>query len=110
MEFFATSYGKGAVDGVGGTIKRVVYRRVMARKVVVNHASSFAKAASNVPGTKIKTVFVPLAEIEGEWQLLDTRWEQATTLKGTQTLHQVVAREYPYTLHYAHVAGASLRR
>lgn len=30
--FFATSHGKGAVDGVGGAIKRLVHRQIMGRK------------------------------------------------------------------------------
>lgn len=43
--FFATSHGKGAVDGVGGTVKRCVSAAILSRKVVVNNASSFAKVA-----------------------------------------------------------------
>ena len=40
--FFATSQGKGVVDGVGGTIKRLVWKAFIARKAsVVVDAESF---------------------------------------------------------------------
>ena len=34
--FFATSHGKGVVDGLGGTAKRVVWDRIRAGTVVTN--------------------------------------------------------------------------
>ena len=33
--FLATSHGKGVVDGVGGTIKRLVWKALIARKAAV---------------------------------------------------------------------------
>lgn len=44
--YFATSHGKGAVDGVGGTVKRTVWSAVSTRKVQsVVSAKSFADVA-----------------------------------------------------------------
>lgn len=43
--FFATAHGKGPVDGVGGTVKRAVWRRILQKQVVVNTAEDFAKVA-----------------------------------------------------------------
>ena len=53
---FATSQGKGAVDGVGGAVKRVVWNSVRSRMNIVNNASSFTKAAgtSHVEVVKVK--------------------------------------------------------
>lgn len=39
--FFATSHDKGATDGVGGTIKRLVWSQVLIRKDVVCDANPF---------------------------------------------------------------------
>ena len=39
--FFATSHGKGAVDGVGGVLKRRAWKKVKARQVVVRNAAEF---------------------------------------------------------------------
>ena len=38
--------GKGPMDGVGGTIKRVIYGLVKSRKIVINSAEEFAAEAS----------------------------------------------------------------
>lgn len=42
--FFATSHGKGCVDGIGATTKMVVRRHVRARDCAVNDATDFVKA------------------------------------------------------------------
>lgn len=45
--FFATSHGKGLVDGIGGTIKRSVWNFVKANEnCVVSTASQFATVAA----------------------------------------------------------------
>ncbi|GBL84690.1 hypothetical protein AVEN_191141-1 [Araneus ventricosus] len=46
--FFATSHGKRAVDGVGGTVKGVVYRGIMSEKFTPspNDAKSIAECAN----------------------------------------------------------------
>ena len=43
--FFATRHGKGAVDGVGGTVKPIVWSRVLAGKAVVTDAQAFCRCA-----------------------------------------------------------------
>ena len=44
--YFATSHGKGAVDGVGGTVKRTVWNAVSTRKVQsITSAECFAVVA-----------------------------------------------------------------
>lgn len=47
--YFATSHGKGVVDGVGGTIKRLVWKALAARKAaVVVDAKSFYNVAKQL--------------------------------------------------------------
>ena len=47
--FFATSHGKGVVDGLRGTVKRVVWTAVSTRKVPqVLNAEEFAKVATQM--------------------------------------------------------------
>ncbi|KAL2102344.1 hypothetical protein ACEWY4_001512 [Coilia grayii] len=46
--YFATSHGKGAVDGVGGTVKRAVGTAVLSRQVVLLNAGTFAETARRV--------------------------------------------------------------
>ena len=51
--FFATSHGKGPVDGIGGSVKRHVWTAVKTRKVIVNDAASFVLAC-NAPGIALQ--------------------------------------------------------
>ncbi|CAM4573558.1 unnamed protein product [Leuciscus chuanchicus] len=53
---FATSHGKGAVDGVGATVKRAVNTDVLSRQaILVTDAASFADSAKkSCPNIKIK--------------------------------------------------------
>ena len=39
--FFASGHGKGPVDGIGGSVKRTVWRAVQSRKAFVNDSKSF---------------------------------------------------------------------
>ena len=50
QHFFGTSQGKSAVDGVGGTLKRVVYRGLMVEKWIPSliDAKSLAECANSV--------------------------------------------------------------
>ena len=52
---FAMSHGEGAVDGIGGTVKRNVWMEALSRKVVVNSLEEFCSVANK----KDKNVEVP---------------------------------------------------
>jgi hypothetical protein len=56
--FFSTSHGKGAVDGIGGTAKRTVWRRVKARLIPnVECADQFVAAlVANESHLSLKTL------------------------------------------------------
>jgi hypothetical protein len=44
--FFATSHGKGAVDGIGAVVKTEMRKKILARKVSINCARDFVAAHS----------------------------------------------------------------
>lgn len=60
--FFATSHGKVAVDGVGGTVKRLVHRAILSRKYLLKSAADYAACAKDL--TKIQIIHVSDVEIE----------------------------------------------
>ena len=77
--FFATAHGKGPVDGVGGTVKRAVWRRILQEKVVVNSAHEFYQCAQQccpnvcmqfVQSSEIAQV---RSELEGLWAANEPR-------------------------------------
>ena len=45
--FFASSHGKGAVDGVGAVLKRKAWQKVKARQVIIRDAAEFTKAVGD---------------------------------------------------------------
>ncbi|GFQ76814.1 retrovirus-related Pol polyprotein from transposon TNT 1-94 [Trichonephila clavata] len=49
--FFAASHGKGAVDGISGSVKRSVWIAVKSRKAIVNSALEFYGLARSLSKT-----------------------------------------------------------
>ena len=93
--FFATSHGKGACDGIGGTVKRLVALESL-RRVKGNYILS-AKQMFNYCRDKIEKIkffYIPKREMEQiERPLLDVRYESGDTVPGTQSYHQFYALE-----------------
>ena len=77
--FFATSHGKGAVDGVGAIVKRAVWSQVKQRKVEINNAEDFVVAAGKTV-KNINILHLSEEEIEANRKILDSRWKLATVL------------------------------
>ena len=72
--FFGTAHGKGPVDGVGGTVKRAVWRRVLQKQVVLSSAEDFAEAAASAC-QNIKILFVSSDQVQEIRQELDSSWQ-----------------------------------
>ena len=54
-------HGKGPMDGVGGTVKNVVFRKVKSGQVVINSSQEFSDAVKSfVPS--INAVYLPESE------------------------------------------------
>ena len=60
--FFATSNGKGPVDGIGGTIKKMAMQKVIQRKLYITNAASFYDAVNGE--SNVKVFLVEAEEIE----------------------------------------------
>ena len=75
--FFATSHGKGAVDGIGGTVKRSVWRNVRITAVAPVDAESYAKLANEL--IENVTILYISAEaitenVPPDWQFGKRQW------------------------------------
>lgn len=77
--FFATSHGKGAVDGVGGTVKRAVWHRVLRNKVIVNSSEAFADVAKGCC-PNINVLHISSSEIEAVRKELTEMWSENSPL------------------------------
>ena len=94
---FATSHGKGAVNGVGGTIKRLIWSKVLAGKAIVTSANSFYERAK-VAVSSIQMVLVSPYEMECENEMLEARWEYFQSLPPTHSKFYCIEVLQPYTI------------
>ena len=86
--FFATSHGKGVVDGVGGTVKRAVWRHVRSHQAHVSTPEQYSEVATQrCPNVHIK--YIPKEQIDSLRGFLDKKWENVVTVPGTHQIHFV---------------------
>ena len=87
--YSATSHGKGAVDGVGGTIKWVATQAVVTRKAIVKDAVSMFNAVNEK--TKLHLAVMTQEYIESTLQDLGMHilWQDINALHGTIHIHRV---------------------
>lgn len=84
--FFATSHGKGAVDGIGATVKRTVWQKVRNREAVVASAKDFYECAKkSLQGVTV--LYVPKAEVEEHKEMLKTRAKLARNIPAIKSQH-----------------------
>lgn len=84
--FFATAHGKGAVDAIGGTIKRAVWLGIKARKVKIDTARDFADYSTKKL-TGMKIVFVDKKEIDDNCNIFKQNCENLKQIPKLLTLH-----------------------
>ncbi|KAK6175722.1 hypothetical protein SNE40_014117 [Patella caerulea] len=88
--FFATSHGKGPNDGIGGNVKRIVHRLIMARAAVVYDAQTFTEAVKSSK-SQINILSVTDADILQRCHELEVHspWTGLQTFPGTISTHYV---------------------
>ena len=89
--FSATSHGKGACDGIGGTVKRLAARASLQRpygQQIMTPRQLFQWASENIPATSFN--FCTTEDHKSEEQLLEERFQQSRTIPGTRKLHSFV--------------------
>ena len=88
MAFFATSYGKGPCDGLGGTVKRLAARASLQRaydhQIITPH-QLYEWASDNIP--KINFKFCTCDDYKRAEAFLQDRFQKSKTIPGTQKLH-----------------------
>ena len=89
--FSATSHGKGACDGVGGTVKRLAARASLQRpydQQIMTALQLFEWASNNIQGTIFE--FCSSAEYAEVKIQLEPRFQLSRTIPGTRQLHSFV--------------------
>ena len=92
--FFATSHGKGPVDGIGGAVKRYVWTSVIQRKeIVVNRASSLVEVAGGMPQVSGLDMTTSDIETRNEALKLKVVFADAPAIKGIAGFHYLTIED-----------------
>ena len=89
--FFATSHGKGACDGLGGTVERLAARASLQRPYndqLMTPRQLFDWAIANVSAAHFG--YCSNEDYESQQRILDQRFQQSCTIPGTRKLHSFV--------------------
>ena len=89
--FFATSHGKSPCDGIGGTVKRKLYRESLTR-VVGQHILTSKTAFEFCKDAIASISFFHLSadDLSITRRELEKRYEQGMTVPGTQSYHMFI--------------------
>ena len=82
--YFEANHGKGAVDGIGGTVKHAVFRHVLSNRFVIKLPKHFAEYADSIL-PKIQVLF--LANEDLELSFHEECREKAIYVHGTLKVH-----------------------
>lgn len=92
--FFATSHGKSASDGIGGTLKRLAAKASLQRPnndQITTPKQLYEWAKSNIAGINVH--FVSQDEYDDHAKKMNPRFDKCITLKGTRKQHAVYPLE-----------------
>lgn len=85
--FFASGHGKGAVDGIGGTVKGSVWRRARSG-AVINTALEFVTVAREAC-PQVHVEYVSKEEIDGEVLDLEDNWQNLETVPAIRSIRRI---------------------
>ena len=105
-KYFATSHGKGVVDGVGGRAKSLVRQKSMSKddlSQVVQSSEDFANLASKLMSATT-VLHIDEKKINHVMSLADS-WENAPTVDGIRRMHDAKCFYKQHTIELRHVSG-----
>ena len=86
--FSATSHGKGACDGLGGTVKRLAARASLQRpydEQIMTPRQLFEWASDNIPAVSFE--YCSTEDYKREQTHLEERFQRSRMIPGTRKLH-----------------------
>lgn len=89
--FSATSHGKGACDGVGGSVKRLAARASLQRpydEQIMTARQLYEWAKTTIPAVSFS--FCNMDDYRREENLLQKRFQSSRTIPGTRKLHSFI--------------------
>ena len=87
--YFASSHGKGVVDGIGGTLKRLIWLEIMAGKTCLS-AEDFVKICHQKTKT-ISVIFVRQVQFDITKSMLEKSFSNIVSIPSIQKQHHIQA-------------------
>ena len=87
-KLFETAHGKVAVNGVGGAVKRAVWRAILQDRAVIGSAEEFARVAES-ECLKVNVIYIPKGNIAQAKEQLLERWNACLSIPETHSIHYV---------------------
>lgn len=106
--FFPTSHGKGAVDGIGATVKRAMWTAVKADKIILNKPVDCYSYLVNAKLNGIVVFYVPQTDINNCTKHLEKRWKNLPLIKNLRSMHYFEIKE-PASIHGGLTAQSPLQ-
>ena len=89
--FSATSHGKGACDGLGGTVKRLAARASLQRpyeEQIMTPLQLYEWASKAIPS--VDFAYCTIEQYQSEKAVLENRFQNSRTITGTRSLHSFI--------------------
>ena len=103
--FFATSHGKGVMDGLGGSIKRSVWGIICSQDHTISNASEYADLARQ-RNPNIDILYITKSKVEENKHFLEDRFANVRSYSGFSQMH---CFKY-YGIHHPYVRDFRLYR
>lgn len=88
--FYATSHGKSACDGIGGSVKRAAKRASLSNETLLITSATEMYEWIKHQNFKIDFCLVKVAEYNTMQRHLNTRFKKAVLIPGTQSFHTFI--------------------
>ena len=85
---FVTDLGKGAVDGIGGTLKRDVHTGALPKSVVIKNIDNFFDVASETP-TKINVLKCSMKQVQASVRQITNNKVGISAIPATEKLQSL---------------------
>ena len=85
-QFFASYHGKGAVDGIGATVKQALWSAIRTREIIFQGAKDCQEYLEKKI-TGVKTLVATSEEILAYKKLLDKKWENMRAIPRIKQMH-----------------------
>ena len=86
--FVATGHGNGAIDGIGGTLKRDVHTAAPAKNIVLKTIDDFFDVASET-STKINVLKCSKKQVQASVTQIDNDTVVISAIPTTQKMHSL---------------------